>query len=143
MLNEWTVFFGLLFWIGTPVIAHAKNRPWGSWLVGAILLGPVAFLLVICMPALAPEPEARCPWCKGGVRNDAVVCMHCARDMRESPAPKTVLVPNTTTLSRAPVLEATARAGTSCRYCGEDGSNVRGLYGQTYHRACHTQALTT
>jgi len=161
MLNEWTVFFGLLFWIGTPIIAHSKNRPWVDWLVGAIFLGPIAFLLVICMPALPREPEARCPWCKGGVRKDAVVCMHCARDMRESPIIETVAPRERLRLAHglreSPIIETVAASNTvlqngatvlevpggPCRYCGEEGCDVKGLYGKAYHRACHAQALTS
>jgi len=142
MVNEWTVVFALLFWVGTPLIANAKNRPWGSWLVGAILLGPIAFLLVICMPSLPREPEARCPWCKGGVRKDAVVCMHCTRDMRESPTSQSA-PPGPAAASGAAVLTVTARERASCQYCGQAGSDVKGLYGKTYHRTCHAEALTT
>ena len=91
-MNEWmsgwntgTIFFFLLFLFGTPAIVAAKNRPWGNWLIAGFLLGPIAFLIVIFTPRLQPEPARRCPWCKGDVRTDAIVCTHCTRDMRDVP----------------------------------------------------------
>lgn len=132
MINQWTVFWGILFWVGTPIIAAAKNRNVLGWLLFAVLTGPIAFLIIIFMPSVPREPEARCPWCKGGVPKDAVICMHCTRDMRESPEDEA--------LPNPPAPSATVAAPEACKYCGDSGPEVKGLYG-AYHRSCHVKAL--
>jgi hypothetical protein len=115
-----TIFFFLLFLFGTPAIAAAKNRPWGNWLIAGFLLGPIAFLIVIFTPRLQPEAARRCPWCKGGVRADAIVCMHCARDMRDVP----------------PALDALAATGNQM-LCKHHFASCEGAAGNTEMRCTY------
>jgi hypothetical protein len=75
-------------WAGVcAYIAHMKNRPsWFNWVLAGFFFGPIALIIVLCTPSIEFEPDKRCPWCKAGVPTDAIVCMHCTRDMRDIPA---------------------------------------------------------
>lgn len=74
------------------LVAHAKGRSWGNWLVFGLLCGPLG-LAVCFLPSFdrlqraeaqrhgASRDYRRCPQCAELVRREAVKCLHCAADL--------------------------------------------------------------
>ena len=93
------VFF-LCFWVGlciaTMIVAGNRGRGQLSWLLLAILLGPVALIMVLVSKPRLVELESReilnggavrCPYCAELVRSQAIVCKHCGRDIVKLESP--------------------------------------------------------
>ena len=70
-------------------IAEHKGRPfWKWWIYGAAL-----FIVALIHALLIPTPEdikradkaregySACPWCAEMVRNEALICRYCSRDL--------------------------------------------------------------
>jgi uncharacterized membrane protein YeaQ/YmgE (transglycosylase-associated protein family) len=58
-------------------IGSFKNRT-STGVVLGLLLGPLGWIIVAILPAVA---AAQCPHCHGGVDGVAAVCCHCGRDI--------------------------------------------------------------
>jgi hypothetical protein len=61
------ILIGLLvICVVTPVIAYKKNRSAALWFVLGLMFSPVAFVVLLCLPAQARKPY--CPPARGGER---------------------------------------------------------------------------
>lgn len=79
----------LIFWIicaiVTAVIANAKGRNSGSWLIIGFVLGIFGIILIACMPSEKPvvvtspdDGDSKiCPQCAEKVKRAAKVCRYC------------------------------------------------------------------
>ena len=47
--------------IACPVIASRKNRSVGGWIVGALLIGTLALIIIACLPDLTPRRHYYAP----------------------------------------------------------------------------------
>jgi predicted RNA-binding Zn-ribbon protein involved in translation (DUF1610 family) len=80
------IFAWICCGIGASVIANAKNRSWFDWLFLGMLLGPLAIFIVGFMPTWhAPVRHKRCPSCAEYVKQEAIVCKHCGRELPMAP----------------------------------------------------------
>lgn len=79
---------GLLWWVSvlvTVTIAMGKDRSPVAWLALALVGGPLAAAVLLCLPstghyaAIIPEPEAMelCGACEEPVRRDRLLCRYC------------------------------------------------------------------
>lgn len=90
-------FFWLICAVVAAVVAHSRGRNGAGWFFIGCVLGIFAVILVALLPSLKEAPvivggevataktHVRCPWCKGVVRNDAVICMHCRKELKSVP----------------------------------------------------------
>lgn len=68
--------------IGASAIANEKNRSWVDWLIIGFLLGPFAVLIIGFMPTwYPPVKQKKCPFCAELIKQDAIVCKHCGKDI--------------------------------------------------------------
>lgn len=74
--------------IAVPILARRKGRDFGRWLVVGILLGPLAFILLLVMGSQQEVLDERavrygegkkCPECAEIVKPDALVCRYCGQ----------------------------------------------------------------
>ena len=90
-LALWVMIFGLL----GMAIGRRKGRSGAGFFFGA-LLGPLGWLLITVGPdysaeAVAAKKGKKCPFCAEVVKEEAIVCKHCGRDLmqvRATGAPK-------------------------------------------------------
>lgn len=69
--------------IFTAFLANEKNRSWLEWLILGALFGPLALITVGFMPVWKPKSArtVKCPLCAEFIRPEALVCLHCGRDV--------------------------------------------------------------
>lgn len=80
--------------IVSAVIASSKGRSAFGWFILGMLISVFAIVLVAVLPSkkkslivvagevATPETHVRCPYCKGLVRKEASVCMHCKNALK-------------------------------------------------------------
>lgn len=85
--------FLVLCAIVAAVIASSKGRSFFGWFLIGMLINVFAIILVAALPTKKPAPvivdgevatpetHVRCPWCKGLVRKEASICMHCRKSL--------------------------------------------------------------
>jgi len=85
-------FFWFIFAVIVGIAASARRSRDGlAWFLLALIISPLlAGLLVLALPDLAEqrarEDSRACPFCAEAVKQEAVVCKHCGRDL-PAPAP--------------------------------------------------------
>lgn len=72
-LFVWLVFSLLVGWY-----ARSKGRSFGLYFLISLLLSPVLGFLIA---ALHPAGGKKCPFCAERVKQEAVVCRHCGREI--------------------------------------------------------------
>jgi hypothetical protein len=89
----------IVFWFGLAivvgVIAGSRGRNGFGWFLLAVVISPLlAGILAIALPSPQTQREQlhkwnsrKCPFCAELVRNEAIVCKHCGRDLPELPPP--------------------------------------------------------
>jgi len=70
-------FVWLIFAILVGVWASSKGRSFLGWMLLAILFSPLLASLLLLIKGSA----RRCPFCRGGVPKEALVCRHCGRNL--------------------------------------------------------------
>ena len=90
--GAWVVLFVL--WIGiSPWIGYRLGQTraigplWAA--VFCVALGWLGLLIVLCFPYLGSH---RCPYCRELVREDAIVCRHCRRDLAPDVVPSVAII---------------------------------------------------
>lgn len=81
-------FFWLVCVFGTAFVASSKNRNGLGWALLAIVLGPIA-MLIVGLSAALPVTESAitrkgtrlCPFCAEEIKHQAVLCRHCGKDV--------------------------------------------------------------
>jgi len=73
---EW-LFIWLFFALLVGLLASSKGRSFLGWLLLAIIISPLLAGLLVLVIGHA----RRCPFCRGGVPRDALVCRHCGRNL--------------------------------------------------------------
>lgn len=83
----------------TAIIASSRGRNGFGWFLLGCIFGIFAVILVAALPSQKAVPivvegevataatHVRCPSCKGLVRKDAVVCLHCRKDLTPDTTP--------------------------------------------------------
>jgi predicted amidophosphoribosyltransferase len=80
---EWALIGAL---IGL-VAALKKGFNAAGGILGGALLGPLAFLMFFITGISSADANRRkCPYCAEWVKNEAVVCKHCGKDLPPTPA---------------------------------------------------------
>jgi Na+/melibiose symporter-like transporter len=88
-------FFSIWFIcaIVAAIVASSRGRSGFGWFLIGCIIGIFAIILVALLPSkneraivvggevATAETHVRCPWCKGLVRMDATVCMHCRKEL--------------------------------------------------------------
>jgi hypothetical protein len=89
----------IVFWFGLAivvgVIAGSRGRNGFGWFLLAVVISPLlAGILAIALPSPQTQREQlhkwnsrKCPFCAELVKNEAIVCKHCGRDLPELPSP--------------------------------------------------------
>ena len=85
-----------LFWIfciiATPMIARSKGKDTGSYILAAILFGPLALLWALLSPRnekgieynkLNSNEAKKCPYCAELIKPEARVCRFCGKTLRK------------------------------------------------------------
>jgi hypothetical protein len=87
------VAFWFICAVIAAIIASSRGRSGVGWFFLGLLISIFAIILVAILPSkkvapvvvggevATPETHVRCPWCKGLVRKDASVCMHCRKEL--------------------------------------------------------------
>ena len=83
------------------------------WWWCPVWLGTMVCLVIIVL-SLGVLRKGTCPFCRGLVPKEAVVCQHCGRDLPASPPPA----------SPPPASPPRPRAGVNCWYCPFCGGTV-------------------
>lgn len=75
------------------MIASSRGRSGFGWFLLGCVIGVFAVILVAVLPSQKEQAivvggevataatHIRCPWCKGLVRKDAALCMHCRKEL--------------------------------------------------------------
>ena len=71
------VFFWIVFTILVGVLASTKDRSFLGWAFLAAIISPILAGIILLIVGSA----RRCPYCRGGIPSDAIVCKHCGRDL--------------------------------------------------------------
>jgi hypothetical protein len=128
----------VVLWSLVFAVCRAKNRYAPTWLIATFFFGPIPLVIL----AFMPRPEYRddelhkCPYCLSSIPLRASVCRFCQREI-----PSAAMTPAAVRVEDQSAPEAQGKA--TCKYCGGADAEVRGLYGNSYHRACHAQALAS
>lgn len=69
--------------------AQKKGFSVAGGIIGGLLLGPFAILMFLVSGISKDDKRKKCPFCAEFVKAEAIVCMHCKRDL---PAPQPVAV---------------------------------------------------
>jgi hypothetical protein len=130
----------IVLWSLVFVVCRAKNRYAPTWLIATFFFGPIPLVILAFMPRLEYRDDElhKCLYCLSSIPLRASVCRFC---QREIPSAATTPAPSAIRVEDQSAPEAQGRA--ACKYCGGADAEVRGLYGNSYHRACHVQALAS
>jgi hypothetical protein len=151
------IVWGITFAVLCGIVASAKGRSTGSWVIAGLIFGIFAFVAVCVVPSR---------------RHQEVVYYDPPQPTRPAPAPQTINVnvtvgangtsTSTTTsadgertytqsevremlkaaLAATPATVVSALPDRICRYCGKpDANKVSSLTGKAYHIDCYQQAL--
>ena len=76
----------LLFWpiLGALIgVAAAQRKGFNlaGGILGGLLLGPLAVLMFFVSGVTRSDSRRKCPFCAEWIKEEAVVCPHCRRDL--------------------------------------------------------------
>jgi hypothetical protein len=80
LLNNLTAIVILVFVAFIPGnIAAGKGRSWGLWWFYGLTLPPIAII-----HSLAISKARRCPYCDELIREEAIICKHCHKEIQRA-----------------------------------------------------------